>query len=67
VIPPIDSIGICLKMCTLANVELGQRGFLGSDPKLCLEPQLSLLKSGALYGRLLRPEGFHCQNMMIGG
>jgi hypothetical protein len=54
-------------MCALANVVLGREGFLGSDPKLPLEPQMPLLKSCALSGCLLRSERFHRQNLMTGG
>ena len=54
-------------MCALANVVLGRKGFLRSNPELPLEPQMSLLKSCALSGYLLCIERFHHQNLMTGG
>jgi hypothetical protein len=55
VIPPTESAAIYLEMCALANVVLGRKGFLGSDPELPLEPQMSLLKSCALSGLSVAP------------
>jgi hypothetical protein len=67
VIPRTKSADIYLEMCALANAILGLKGFLGTDPKLPLEPQMSLLKSCALSGYLLHTERFHRQNLMSGG
>jgi hypothetical protein len=43
VIPLVESTTIYLKMCTLDNVVLDQKGFHGSDLELHLKPQMTLL------------------------
>jgi hypothetical protein len=66
-IPPTESVAIQLEMCALANALLGRKGFLDTDPKLPLEPQMPLIKSYTLSGCLLRFERFHRKNLMTSG
>jgi hypothetical protein len=66
-IPPMESAAIGLETIASSNAELGQKGFPGSALMLRLQPQMSIQKSCALNGWMMRSEGFHRQNLMESG